>query len=291
MADSGLDIAIDVVRGIEEIIAGKRSSFQLVYRASDPEIGHEHQLCVNRFKVAGRKFASVTRYDVTRLAELRRLREDFSKSVLLSQADERRRIGREIHDSTMQLMACLDMKIGQFERSSPTAAQGALIEEMRELVTETQQAIRSISYLIHPPLLGKLTLPEALMELVEGFSRRTGLDVKFEAVGEAQMCNPAAEGAAYRIVQEALSNVHRHSNARRATVRLSQREAITHIVIADDGTGMPDYVRSGVGLAGMRSRLSELGGRLFIRSRSPGTAVIASIPVKRNGMRVLARID
>ena len=291
MADSGLDIAIDVVAGIEEIIAGKRSSFQLVYRASDPEIGHEHQLCVNRFEVAGRKFASVTRYDVTRLVELRRLREDFSKSVLLSQADERRRIGREIHDLTMQLMACLDMKIGQFERSGPTAVQGSLIDEMRELATEAQQAIRSISYLIHPPLLGKLTLPEALMELVEGFSRRTGLDVKFETIGEAQTWSPAAEEAAYRIVQEALSNVHRHSNASHATVRLSQREAITHVIIADDGTGMPDHVRSGVGLAGMRSRLSELGGRLFIRSRSPGTAVIASIPAKRHGMRVLPSID
>jgi two-component system NarL family sensor kinase len=288
MADGGLDVARDVVAGIEKIIAGKSNSFQLVYQASDPEIGHEHQLCVNRFEVGGRMFSSITRYDITRLVELRRLREDFSKSVLLSQADERRRIGREIHDSTMQLMVCLDMKIGQFERSGPTAAQGSLIDEMRELVTEAQQAIRSISYLIHPPLLGKLTLPEALMELVEGFSRRTGLDVKFETVGEAQMYCPAAEEAAYRIVQEALSNVHRHSNARHATVRLSQRGAITHVVIADDGTGMPDHVRSGVGLAGMRSRLSELGGRLFIRSRSPGTAVIASIPVKRHGMRGLA---
>ena len=119
------------------------------------------------------------------------------------------------------------------------------------------------------------------MELVEGFSRRTGLDVKFETLGEAQMWSPAAEEAAYRIVQEALSNVHRHSNARHATVRLSQREAITHVVIADDGIGMPDHVRSGVGLAGMRSRLSELGGRLFILSRSAGTTVIASIPAKR----------
>jgi two-component system, NarL family, sensor kinase len=183
------------------------------------------------------------------------------------------------------------MKIGQFERSGPTAVQASLIEEMRELVTEAQQAIRSISYLIHPPLLGKLTLPEALMELVEGLSRRTELDVKFETVGEAQICNSAAEEAAYRIVQEALSNVHRHSNARKATVRLTQREAIMHIVIADDGAGMPDHVRSGVGLAGMRSRLSELGGRLFIRSRTPGTAVIASIPAKRDGRRMLVSID
>ena len=92
MAAGGLEIARDVVAGIEQIIDGTRSSFQLVYRASDPEEGHDHQLCVNRFEVGGRRFASITRYDVTRLIELRRLREDFSHSVILSQADERRRI-------------------------------------------------------------------------------------------------------------------------------------------------------------------------------------------------------
>lgn len=283
-AAEGLDIAADVVTGIEQIIEGRRNSFQLVYRASDPEIGHDHQLCVNRFDVGGRKFASVTRYNVTRLIELRRLREDFSKSVMLGQAEERQRIGREIHDSTMQLMVCLDLKIGQLKRSCPTADFGPILEEMRELVTEAQQAIRAISYLTHPPLLDKMTLPEALQELVEGFGRRTGLDVTFETAGETQVSSPASEGAAYRIVQEALSNVQRHAQAKHATVRLSGRKAITHVVIADDGIGMPEVIRSGVGLAGMRSRLSELGGRLSFRRRAPGTAVIASIPAALPGM-------
>ncbi len=281
-AADGLGIARDVVAGIEEIIEGKRNSFQLVYRASEPEIGHDHQLCVNRFEVGGHKFASVTRYDVTRLIELRRLREDFSRSVILGQAEERRRIGREIHDSTMQLMACLDMKIGQLKRSRLTADCEPILEEMRELVAEAQQAIQSISYLTHPPILDKLTLSEALGALVEGFGRRTGLEVKFETAGETQMSCPAADGAAYRIVQEALSNIHRHAKAKHATVRLSGRKAITHVVIADDGIGISDVINSGVGLAGMRSRLSELGGRLFVRSGSRGTAVIASFP-RRTG--------
>ena len=127
MADSGLDIAADVVAGIEEIIEGNRNSFQLVYRASDPEIGHDHQLCIHRFEVGGREFASVTRYDVTRLIELRRLREDFSKSVILSQAEERRRIGREIHDSTTQLMTCINLKIGQLRRKGPNADYDAIL--------------------------------------------------------------------------------------------------------------------------------------------------------------------
>jgi signal transduction histidine kinase len=111
---------------------------------------------------------------------------------------------------------------------------------------------------------------------------RNRTDVKFETEGQTQICSPAAEGAIYRIVQEALSNVLRHSKAKRATVRLVRGKANTHVVIADDGIGMPNEIRQGVGLVGMRSRLTELGGRLSIRSRSSGTAIIASIPVERS---------
>ncbi len=278
MAAGGLQIAVDVVAGVQQIIEGKRSSYQIVYRSSEPEVGNDHQLCINRFEVAGRKFASITRYDVTRLLELRRLQKYFSQSVLLGQAEERRRIARDIHDSTLQLMVCLDLKVGELKRSSPTGKFGSLLEEMRQLISEAQQEIRAISYLAHPPLLAELPLREALAALVEGFGHRTGLKVEFEAAGGADVSCPAAEGAAYRIVQEALSNVHRHAKARNATVRLHQRKTIIHVVIADDGTGMPEIVPSGVGLAGMRSRLSELRGRLSIRPRSPGTVVIASIP-------------
>ena len=281
MAETGLEIAANVVAGIEEINEGKRNSFELVYHASDPEMGHDHRLCVNRFEVGGRKFASIARFDVTQLIELRRLREDFSSSVLLGQADERLKIGREIHNSTMQLIACLDMKLGQLKRSRPTSDQESLLEEMGELVTETQHAIQSISYLTHPPLLDNLTLPQALEILVEGFARRTGIDVRFDTADDPQFCCAAAEIAAYRIVQEALSNILRHSKATHATVQLTRRKALMHVVIADDGKGMPHVIRSGVGLAGMRSRLSELGGRLSIVSRSPGTAVIATIPAAR----------
>ena len=281
MAADGLEVARQVVDGIEQIDAGSRNSFELIYRASQPEVGNAHRLCVRRFEAEGRTFASITRYDVTRQIELRKLREDFSNSVIVGQAEERQRMGRELHDSTMQLMVCLSMKIGQLRRAEQIGDTAPILAEMDELLAETQQEIRSISYLAHPPLLGKLTLPEALQALVEGFGRRTGLDVEFQTVGDPQTCCPAAEGAIYRIVQEALSNVHRHSKARHAKVRLSSKGDVTHAVIADDGIGMPKVISSGVGLGGMRSRLSEIGGRLSIRSQMPGTAVIASVPATR----------
>jgi two-component system NarL family sensor kinase len=196
------------------------------------------------------------------------------------QAEERRRIGREIHDSTAQSLVALGLTLGQLRRTCPTDAY-PIFDEMRQLLAQAQREIRLISYLIHPPALGKLTISEALLALVEGFGRRTGLDIRFDLVDVPRICSPTAEEALYRVVQEALSNVHRHSQARHVTVRLSQGKAVTHVVIADDGVGIPILARPGVGLPGMHARLTELGGRLSIRRRSPGTAVIASVPLDR----------
>ena len=280
MAATGLQIGIDVVKGLEAIAAGRRQSFRIVYHSSMPETDLDHELRIHRFEVAGRTFFSATRYDVTGRTELRRLREDFSRSMMLGQADERRRIGREIHDSTMQLIVCLDLKMAELDRSSHGAFKGTLAE-MRELVAETREAIQSISYITHPPPHANETLAVALRALVNGFAHRTGLDVTFET-GEgwddAEVLFPVIGEAAYRIVQEGLSNVQRHARASSAVVQLIRRKRHVHVIIADDGVGMPDHPISGVGLAGMRSRLAEIGGRLTIQSGRPGTTIIASIP-------------
>lgn len=273
--------ARDTVKGLNEIMSGETNSFRIVYNGSERWKGHDFQVCVNRFAVADRTYASVTRYDVTELLELRRLREDFSDSVIRGQAEERRRLGREIHDSTMQLLAGLGLLIAVFRRRCDTVGCQPILDEMDELLAEAQKEIRSIAYLAHPPLLDKMPLADALKCLVDGFSRRTDLQVSFDIEGDPHFFSPAAEGAVYRVVQEALSNVHRHAKASRATVRIVSGRVMTHVVIADDGIGMPSHVTAGVGLSGMRARLAELGGRLFVyASRPPGTVVIASVPLK-----------
>jgi len=200
IAAKGLQVARDVVAGLEEIAAGKRTSFEIIYQASDPErAGNDHRLCVNRFEADARIFISITRYDITRLVELRRLREHFSDSVIKGQNDERRRMGREIHDSTMQLLAALGMMIGQLRRTCETETCQPVLDDMDQLLGEAQQEIRSISYLAHPPLLADMTLTDALRALVEGVGRRTGLDVSFECIGEPRFRSPAAEGAVIEV--------------------------------------------------------------------------------------------
>lgn len=279
-AEEGHGAARPAVEGIMQIAAGVSDSFRYLYDGNDRWEGHTFQLCINRLEIAGRVFATVTRYDVTELVQLRRLREGFGHSLMEGQAEERRRIAREIHDSTLQLLTGLGLALGQLKRARKSNETLDIVAEMELLLGETQREIRSISYLAHPPLLKEMGLHGALQALVDGFGRRTGMAASLHIEDGPQLSWPGAEEVLYRIVQEALSNVHRHAHATKVAVGLFGRRAMFHAVILDNGIGMPAHVWRGVGLPGMRERLSELGGRLIVRSASPGTIVIASLPAK-----------
>ena len=142
-----------------------------------------------------------------------------------------------------------------------------------------QREIRALSFLAHPPSLITNSLETALHTLVSGFAARTGIDVALDVqhVGEA---SASVEAAIYRVSQEALANIYRHSGAARATFRLVARERYLHLVIRDDGVGIhvdpQKPVVVGVGLIGMEERVRELGGRLSIRRSAEGTSLTVS---------------
>jgi two-component system NarL family sensor kinase len=269
-----------VVNGIAQIETGQTDSHRFVYHGRERWSGHAFQLCIKRLQIAGRSFATITRYDVSELVQLRQLREGFSHSMVEGQAQERRRMARELHDSTMQLLAGLGLSIGQLKRAGKPDAAVEIVAEMEELLGEAQRQLRSISYLAHPPLLKAMGLADALQALVEGFDRRTGLRVSFHIDPGLGVDWRAAEVVLYRVVQEALSNIHRHAHATDAAVALIARNRMVHAVIMDNGIGMPTPIRQGIGLPGMRARLAELGGRLTIRPASPGTMLIASLSLR-----------
>ena len=277
-ANEGHNAARPAVEGIKAIDAGLRQSFRYLYDGSDRWEGHTFQLAINRLSIDGRTFATITRYDVTELVQLRRQREDFSSILIEGQENERRRVARDLHDSTQQILVSVSLAVGQLKRANKIKGAERVFGELEQSLDAVQQEIRSIAYLAHPPVLEKLGLRRALEELVAGYGRRTGLTTSFHFDGGEVATWPAAGTAVYRIVQEALSNVHRHAHATRLDVGLFCRKSMIHAVIADDGIGMPSVVLSGVGVAGMRERLTDLGGRLFVRRRQHGTAIIASVP-------------
>jgi len=265
------------VDGILKMEREGEDSFHYVYHGKDRWEGHSFQLRVNRLQISGRRLATITRYDVTELVGLRQMREGFSQSLLEGQADERRRIAREIHDSTQQMLVGIGLALGELRRTEVHDSALGVVGAIEDLLNDVQNEIRAISYLAHPPLLKELGLSEALTVLANGFGRRAGLNVSVH-VDPAAAGFPAVAGALYRFVQEALSNVHHHARATEASIGIFVRRSMIHAVVVDNGIGMPEHVQLGVGVPSMRSRLVELGGRMAMRRRSPGTALIASLP-------------
>ena len=276
-AKEGHNPADLAAKGIRNLEKSGKPTFSFTYLGKDRWEGFAFQLFIKRIEVEGRPHYIVTRYDVTELVHLRQMREEFSHSLIEHQAEERRRMAREVHDSTMQLLAGMGLSLGQLKRTRHSKASGEIVEEMEGLLGEAQRELRAISYLAHAPEVSELGLAKALRQLAGGFGRRTGLNIAMNA-DEDLMLSPAAEVAVYRVVQEALSNVHRHARATDAAVLLHQRRSILHIAVADNGIGMPEHVRRGVGLSSMHDRIAELGGRLMIRPGNPGTLLIASVP-------------
>lgn len=283
VAATGYQPAIEVLDALDRILSGKLSAWRIAFNGRGPWSDRQYEMSLHLVTVGGEHFITITRSELTEILELRRLKDRFSQSLIDGQTIERQRLARELHDSTAQLLVAVGLLLGHLKRNSANEESLKVVEEIQELMAEAQKEIRSISYLGHPPALDKLGLAGALQALVEGFGRRTDLETSFDIAGKPASVSLAAEGAIYRVVQEALSNVHRHARARQVHVSLSYKKSMVHLGVSDDGVGiLPETLRAGigVGLPGMRSRLAEIGGRLSVRRLAPGTAIIASLPVE-----------
>jgi two-component system, NarL family, sensor kinase len=213
-----------------------------------------------------------------------------SSDALQVQDRERRRIARELHDSTAQLLVAISMNLARIQEHVGMADDHltGMIRDTGELVDNTQNEIRTISYLLHPPLLDDLGLSSALAWYARGFSKRSGVEVTVSVSQDIGRLTRESELALFRIVQEALTNVHRHSQSRTAQIRLTREASFIHLEIADQGCGLKGANSStmetddgglGVGLPGMRERMRLLGGSMLIESSASGTMIKALLPM------------
>jgi signal transduction histidine kinase len=213
----------------------------------------------------------------------------LSGQLLQMQDEERRRIARELHDSVGQLVAAMSMNLSVVDRESlqlSPAAAGALSEN-RNLVQELSRQIRTISHLLHPPLLDEVGLASALQWYVEGFAERSKIQVSLDLPADFGRLSPEIETAIFRIVQECLTNVHRHSGSDTAAVQITIIANQLRVEVKDSGKGIPaerqsemaGVGRTGVGMRGMRERLRQFGGHLEVISKPGQTIVAATVPI------------
>jgi PAS domain S-box-containing protein len=218
--------------------------------------------------------------------ELRRL----SGQLLLLQDDERRRIARDLHDSTGQDLVALATTLSQIHASIPSSSRKLrkLASQCQALADQCIRDVRTLSYLLHPPMLDEAGLEDAIRHYASGFTHRTGIDVQLEMSPRLGRMKPDVELALFRVVQESLTNIQRHSGSPLAKIGIERDSGKITLEISDKGTGISGSLRRrngklpfgpGVGIPSMHERVKLIGGQFDIESSSSGTTVRVRIPV------------
>lgn len=214
---------------------------------------------------------------------------NLSAKVLRIQDEERRRFARDLHDGVGQILTGALIAVSQASSCSeplPTGCQSGL-REVEDLLQQAVREVRTVSHLLHPPLLDESGLFSAVRWYAEGFSKRSGLKLRLELDEQTHRFGQDVETGLFRIIQEALTNVHRHSKAEAVQIKITARKGRLMLSIKDDGKGIPaDALATtangsqGVGLSSMRERSALLGGTFKVETDSSGTLIVVSVPIQ-----------
>jgi signal transduction histidine kinase len=216
----------------------------------------------------------------------------LSRQLLRSQDEERRRIARDLHDSTGQNLVALATALGRLRASVPLVDQQShrLLAECRDLAEGCIREVRTLSYVLHPPVLDDGGLEDAIRDYVKGFTKRSGIPVELELSPRGERMSPEMELALFRVVQEGLTNIQRHSGSKQAKIRIDYGANLI-LEISDLGHGIPvsgqrmneeRRFEIGDGVPSMRERVKLIGGRLEIDSTNHGTTLRVTIPLGRD---------
>jgi PAS domain S-box-containing protein len=233
--------------------------------------------------------------DITRRKQIENELRVLSGRLLSLRDEERRRLARDLHDSVGQMLAGASMNLAMVQRrlSNAEPATLQLLQDLGLLIEQSVKEVRTLSYLLHPPLLDEVGLPSALEWYVSGFVSRSQINVELNIAPNLGRFRNELELALFRIVQETLTNVHRHSGSATAKITLSRLPAQVRLKVEDQGKGMSlpvpgeaneDRLVLGVGISGIRERVRNLGGQMQIRTGSSGTVVEVLFPIAEGAL-------
>jgi len=223
------------------------------------------------------------------LATAKQELRDLSIRLLQSQDEERRHIARELHDTTGQNLVALTMNLGCLRKliNKPHSREQKILAHSLHLTKQAAREVSVVSYLLHPPMLDEFGLVDSLRWYVRGFSRRSGINVKLTFSPNLGRVPREVELTIFRVVQEALTNVHKHSGSRRAHIQLKLQSQRLRLEVRDFGRGLSSSRKSqpfqtmGIGITGMRERVQHLGGELELHSTKKGVVLRAMLPRER----------
>lgn len=278
--------AARVARRLRDVIAGSRLSCSARFRPGHVPQGLWSGMRAKRITERPR-LVMITHRDVDQMAGSQPHLRYLSTRLLTAQDDERRRIARELHDTTVQDLVAAKLTIERAtDHDRGAVDQHARLPNAIGLLEKSLRDLRTLSYLMHPPMLDELGLVPAVRWYLKGFGERTGISVMLETRPMVTRVPAEVESALFRIVQEALTNVYRHSGSKIATVSLTCQRRKIVLEVTDRGKGMPSaalhgnrWTLLGVGIPGMRARAEQFGGILTLRSTKHGTQVRASFPL------------
>jgi signal transduction histidine kinase len=281
---------------LEELFSGRLQEFEATFSQDGAYRSERRQVRITPLQSGDATYFLAVHENIAERARILAALHETSDQLLHAQEKERERIAIELHDSVGQNQAAIILGLAQLrKRLGQDPAARTVLDDLSKLVQENIQNVRLLSYLMNASGVERTGLEVSVRRFVDGFGRRAGLGVTFKAQGPLDAIGAAAQHAVLRVVQEALSNVYRHARAKTVSVKLVSRTGLLTISVADDGRGLrlaPGARAAdpplGVGIAGMRARIEQLGGTLEIVGGVSGTSVTASVPLRSHIKRAVA---
>ncbi len=270
---------------IETALREGGTTFEWLHRRLDTGVTFPAEVALSSLSDGNAVLALAVVHDVTVRKRAEHDLHVLSADLMRLQDEERRRIGRDLHDSTGQTLAALELGLARLmhDPGSATPERQGLLEHCAGLATQCSTEIRTASYLLHPPLLDELGLLSALRWLADGFRERSAIEVRLDLPDSMERLPRDDELCLFRVAQEALTNVHRHAASPRVTIRLKVQSNSVMLEIEDAGRGIANPTPSvGVGLAGMRERIRQIGGTLSVESTGTGTRVRSTLSIAQH---------
>ena len=285
------DEAMMVANGVRALRSGQLEDFRCVYQFSHTSGTSWFQVRINQFDMDGEQRLVVTHEDVTEIKQAHDAQQQVTALLMRAQDEERRRIARDLHDVTVQNMVAIKADLTGVRLAARVLDDGESAEMLSESATlcdDVIKELRTLSYLLHPPFLDEAGLVPAIQWFVRGFIQRSGVQVELIVREDIGRLPEEVETALFRVVQESLTNIHRHSGSANAVIWVKKEAENVVLRIMDDGHGFSIATTTenfegpsplGVGIPGMRQRLKQLGGELRIDSGPKGTSVHARVSI------------